>query len=955
AACAATHEPGEPVHGGQTNGLHSVWWKWTAPANGRAFLPAITAAESPGIALGVYTGDTLNALLPVWLYLTNGPDTYNYSVGQPAFDALAGTTYFLAMDSTAAAFWRLEFRFAFDPWMPNDAFSNRQEIAGTAAGLTGDTFLASAEVSETNRMNNVAGKSVWWEWTAPADGVLRLNSAGSPNVPIMTVYSGAPLADLVFVATTLTLPLTGFGGVLPLGPPNIESNLTCEVQAGVTYQISADAPAGWGGGEFAIALDFCSLQLTTPGPNAVFLVPTNVSLAGTFVTALEGSLTQLDYYAGTNHLGYGEAPGFGFVWSNPPPGQYRLRAVATNGSGMLRESFPRQVAIGVSPNDPFALSIKLPGNFARLVGNNSGATREPGEPVLSGDALGRTLWWNWTASATGAVVLTVPTNAAFIPVMAVYRGTGLTNLELIASNSYQASYSDGSWSGQLSYWRQRDQLVFAAAAGETYYIVLDGYTHEVCDGARSVLAGELNVTLDFWLPPLNDDFATPTLLTGAAVTLADVNLAATFEAGEPVGDGHTNAHSVWYSWIPPYSGKAYLTGAAVRIPMQSPAAAAGSPATRDVIEILITPPSPCDFLGENPPAAFAWPVWLAGTGDTLTNLVVLAAGTNISFDVVAGQPVRLAASGPGDSEGAFAMQLQLAPRPVNDDFAGRQPLRGTQVAVMGTNTGATRESGEPQHGSDPNQVRSVWWTWQAPASGNTTVRAWTVIFQMNGIIPYSYLLPLATRVYRGNALDLLQPVTEPTDSGQAVFYANAGVTYQIAVVGTPPGNEFEGEFMLTLAGPPPPPRINASLFAFDSDGGLRLDVAGVTGQSFMLQASDDLVHWENLCTDTIFGSLAQLVDQDAAQHSQRFYRAVPLDSPLARRPLLIENTARFTDSTLGLTLQGNPGDGYVVEASTNLVDWIQVDNGIIAGSAVEWFDPDSGLFPARFYRLRPAP
>jgi hypothetical protein len=274
---------------------------------------------------------------------------------------------------------------------------------------------------------------------------------------------------------------------------------------------------------------------------------------------------------------------------------------------------------------------------------------------------------------------------------------------------------------------------------------------------------------------------------------------------------------------------------------------------------------------------------------------------------------------------------------------------------MGTNTGATRESGEPQHGSDPNQVRSVWWTWQAPASGNTTVRAWTVIFQMNGIIPYSYLLPLATRVYRGNALDLLQPVTEPTDSGQAVFYANAGVTYQIAVVGTPPGNEFEGEFMLTLAGPPPPPRINASLFAFDSDGGLRLDVAGVTGQSFMLQASDDLVHWENLCTDTIFGSLAQLVDQDAAQHSQRFYRAVPLDSPLARRPLLIENTARFTDSTLGLTLQGNPGDGYVVEASTNLVDWIQVDNGIIAGSAVEWFDPDSGLFPARFYRLRPAP
>ena len=57
----------------------------------------------------------------------------------------------------------------------------------------------------------------------------------------------------------------------------------------------------------------------------------------------------------------------------------------------------------------------------------------------------------------------------------------------------------------------------------------------------------------------------------------------------------------------------------------------------------------------------------------------------------------------------------------------------------------------------------------------------------------------------------------------------------------------------------------------------------------------------------------------------------------------------------GLTLQGNAGEGYVVQTSTNLVEWSKATDGIIYGNEVEWTDPDALLVPVRFYRLLPVP
>jgi hypothetical protein len=208
-------------------------------------------------------------------------------------------------------------------------------------------------------------------------------------------------------------------------------------------------------------------------------------------------------------------------------------------------------------------------------------------------------------------------------------------------------------------------------------------------------------------------------------------------------------------------------------------------------------------------------------------------------------------------------------------------------------------------------------------------------------------------VYRGQVLSSLVPVTGQNYSGEVAFYAQAGMSYQIAV-SVPPGTEYEGVFSLSLKGPPLPPEVIASSSGIGPDGYFQLGIAGQTGQSFVVQASSDLLNWENVTTDTLNSSMTQFLDLEAGKYQRRFYRAVSLDSLLQRQPLRIRSCTLST-SGFRLALQGNPADSYVVEASTNLVDWIPAASGIIYGNAVEWTDPVSLLLPNRFYRLVPLP
>lgn len=114
------------------------------------------------------------------------------------------------------------------------------------------------------------------------------------------------------------------------------------------------------------------------------------------------------------------------------------------------------------PGDDFDQRIQLTGGLVTYTGlQNSGATKESGEPNHAGNAGGKSLWWTWTAPASGpATVTTAGSN--FRNALAAYTGPTLTNLTIVATNLAGVGTNTS-------------QISFAAVAGTTYHFAVDGF------------------------------------------------------------------------------------------------------------------------------------------------------------------------------------------------------------------------------------------------------------------------------------------------------------------------------------------------------------------------------------------------------------------------------------------------------------------------------------------------
>lgn len=88
---ASTGETGEPVHAGTSAPINSVWWQWTPTTSGTAEIN--TFGSDFDTALAVYTGLAVNGLTQI---VAN--DDSGGLQSQVMFNALAGTTYFIAVD-----------------------------------------------------------------------------------------------------------------------------------------------------------------------------------------------------------------------------------------------------------------------------------------------------------------------------------------------------------------------------------------------------------------------------------------------------------------------------------------------------------------------------------------------------------------------------------------------------------------------------------------------------------------------------------------------------------------------------------------------------------------------------------------------------------------------------------------------------------------------------------------
>jgi len=249
----------------------------------------------------------------------------------------------------------------------NDPFAGAQDITGSTGSVTGTTVGASREAGEPGHGGAGASASVWYRWTAPSSGTLRVTTQGSSFDTLLGGYAGADVAGLATLADNDDSGTDRW------------STIAFAVTAGSTYYLAVDGYGGWTGS-----------------------------------TVLNWSLS-------------GTAPA--------PP---------------------------VIPNDMFTDATAISGATGQITGTTAGAKRESGEPT-HGDASGRaSIWYRWTAPASGTLQLSTQ-GSAFDTLLAGYSGDALRSLTQLGANDDNGG--GGLWSS----------IAMPVTQGSTYRIAVDGW------------------------------------------------------------------------------------------------------------------------------------------------------------------------------------------------------------------------------------------------------------------------------------------------------------------------------------------------------------------------------------------------------------------------------------------------------------------------------------------------
>ncbi|HMJ04994.1 MAG TPA: FG-GAP-like repeat-containing protein [Chthoniobacterales bacterium] len=136
-----------------------------------------------------------------------------------------------------------------------------------------------------------------------------------------------------------------------------------------------------------------------------------------------------------------------------------IRPVAEGGTSP-NQYLDVQVTV-LGNNDNFANAQPLDGRRGNTGGDNTNATKEPGEPDHAGNGGGRSVWYRWIAPASGGASFdTLGSN--FDTLLAVYRGNAVNALALVVAADDTAVNT-------------QSVVNFHATAGVTYYIAVDGY------------------------------------------------------------------------------------------------------------------------------------------------------------------------------------------------------------------------------------------------------------------------------------------------------------------------------------------------------------------------------------------------------------------------------------------------------------------------------------------------
>ena len=332
---------------------------------------------------------------------------------------------------------------------------------GTIVNVQAPQYVGSgASRKSFNGWTGSAGSTSAPSFTFTMNGNMTItaNYVNNPEPVTLAVYSSG--ASSVSISSS-----TGHGGT---------TNYTKTVNSGTTVTLTAPSTTsgqtftGWTGDVTS------SSQTISFSMNGDMVVVANYAVSNYTLTVNSSGASSVSISSSTGHEGttnytktilYGtsvtltapsSANGQTFTgWTGDVTSSNQTISFSMNGNKSVTASFTQIVS-----NDNFANASSITGLSGQTTGSNIGATKESGEPSHAGNAGGASVWWYWTASASGQTTLdTFGSN--FDTLLAVYTGSSVNILTQVASNDD---------SGGL-----QSQVTFTSVSGTTYYIAVDGY------------------------------------------------------------------------------------------------------------------------------------------------------------------------------------------------------------------------------------------------------------------------------------------------------------------------------------------------------------------------------------------------------------------------------------------------------------------------------------------------
>lgn len=786
--------------------------------------------------------------------------------------------------------------------------------------------------------------------------------------------------------------VSGYDLCTGLGTPNGQSMIQALIGARLgILQTSVNPPTG-------SALLQSTTQPISVAVNDVYSI-TNATVVATVTNNLGAVVANLTF--ANSGLGNYSASLSVPAAANP----LTMIVIATAPGEVPNTNVVNYSVIGAPPNDNFANATAVPASGGSYIENNQLATLETGEPKHNGDKNdAHSVWWVWKSTAdTNVLINTI--GSTVDNVLAVYTGGVLTNLQPVAGASsslilYQpAQLSFNAQSGTSYYiavagasssskgtvalnivpggqpdtnapnifisYPQSGQTVSGSvlnvvgtasdtgpnstgvnqvfvsdngipltATGTTNWTALVAFkpglnviNATAVDGSGNISA-PASVQVNYLVqPPANDFFVNAIPLTGAAGTVSGNNTAASKEVGEPNPAGNPGGRSLWWSYTPTSDGILELST---------------SGSTFDTIMGLYTGTNVANlttivdnddaYIGA--PGGYSYISQAVRSGQTYYILVDGyngASGTiSLGYIFLPATVYHLTANSPGGGtvqlSATNSMGGLVTLPAASADFPGGASV--VLTALPDHNDQFQSWSGGV---NSPNNPFTITVNSDLTVAANFVARQFTDGFETGNLLH----LPWATA---GDAPWFVQ--TNVVDVGQ--YAARSGIitnSQSSSLLLTDTFTNGTGSFDFKVSSEP-----NFDILSFSVDGVVLAQWSGEVGwanYAFPLTAGTHTLEWTYAKDPTLsLGLDAAFLDDVDLPVGNGVAVATPAHLELQQQP----------GGGMTMTLAGQSGQQYIIQASTDMVHWHNISTNTAVGGFISIPLPANPTNQTQFYR-----